>query len=62
MVVCTKPQRGKKEESERLRGEGNRIKFIYLRFERVQVVGFGKGTALKYNMNRCARSQDGSHT
>ena len=30
------------EESERLRGEGDHIKFIDLRFERGQVVGFGK--------------------
>ena len=31
----------KKEESERLRGEGDEIKFIDLRFERWQVVGYG---------------------
>ena len=37
-VVYTKPQR-KKEESERLRGQRDQIKFIYLRFERWQVVG-----------------------
>ena len=29
----TKPQQWKKEESERLRGEGNKIKFIDLRLE-----------------------------
>ena len=30
------------EESEKLKGEGNNIKFIDLRFERVEIVGFGK--------------------
>ena len=30
----TKPQQRKKEESERLRGERDQIKFIDLRFER----------------------------
>ena len=39
MVDYTKPQQWKKEEGERLRGEGNKIKFIDLRFERGQVVG-----------------------
>ena len=34
MVAYTKPQQRKKEESERLRGEGDQIKFIDLRFER----------------------------
>ena len=34
-----KPQQRKKEYSERLRGEGDQIKFIDLRFERWQVVG-----------------------
>ena len=34
MVAYTKPQqRRKKEESERLRGEGGKTKFIDLRFE-----------------------------
>ena len=42
MVPCTKPQQSKKEESERLRGERDHIKFINLRFEGWQVVGFGK--------------------
>ena len=37
-----KPQQRKKEESERLSGERDQIKFIYLRFERWQVVGFRK--------------------
>ena len=43
MVAYTKPQQRKKEESERLRGEGDQIKFIDLRFERGQVVWFWKG-------------------
>ena len=34
--------RKKKEESERLRGEGDLIRFIDLRFERWQVVRFRK--------------------
>ena len=34
MVAYTKPQQRKKEEIERLRGESDQIKFIYLRFER----------------------------
>ena len=42
MVAYTKPQQRKKEESERLRGEGDQIKFIDLRFERWQVVIFKK--------------------
>ena len=42
MVACTKPQQRKKEESERLRGERDQIKFIDLRFERGEVVGLRK--------------------
>ena len=34
MVAYTKPQQRKKEESRRLRGEGDQIKFMDLRFER----------------------------
>ena len=34
MVAYTKPQQFKKEESERLRGERDQIKFINLRFQR----------------------------
>ena len=37
MVANTKPQQGKKEESERSRGDGDHIKFIDPRFERWQV-------------------------
>ena len=42
MVAYTKPQQRKKEESKRLRGERDKIKLIYLRFERWQVVGLRK--------------------
>ena len=38
-VAYTTPQQRKKEESEGLRGENDPIKFIYLRFDRWQVVG-----------------------
>ena len=41
-MAYLKPQQMKKEEGERLRGEGDQIKFIDLRFERGQVVGFGQ--------------------
>ena len=43
MVVYTKPQQRKEEESEKLRGERYQIKFIDLTFERWQVVGLRKG-------------------
>ena len=42
MVAYTKPQQRKKEDSEQLRGSRDKIKFIYLRFERWQVVGLRK--------------------
>ena len=42
MVAYTKPQKWKKEESERLRGERDQIKFISLGFERWQVVGLSE--------------------
>ena len=42
MVAYTKPQQRKKEESERLRGEGDQIKLIDLIFERWQFVRFRK--------------------
>ena len=38
MVAYTKPQQREKEESEKLRGERDQIKFIGVRFERWQVV------------------------
>ena len=43
MVAYTIPQQRKKEESERLRGERDQIKFIDLGFERWQAVRFRKG-------------------
>ena len=42
MVAYTMPQQRKKGESERLRGERDQIKCVYLRFERWQVVRFRK--------------------
>ena len=48
MVVYAKPQQWKKEESERLRGEGDQTKFIDLRFERWQVVRFRKAKRRQY--------------
>ena len=42
MVAYTKPQKRKKEESEKLRGERDQIKSIDLRLERWQVVGLRK--------------------
>ena len=41
-MACIKPQQRKKEDRERLQGQQNKIKFIDLRFERWQVVGFEK--------------------
>ena len=34
MVACTKPQQRNKEESKRLREDGDQINFIDLRFEK----------------------------
>ena len=42
MVAYTKAQQRKKEASERLRREGDQIKFIDLRFERWETVGLRK--------------------
>ena len=42
MVAYTKPQQGKKEESKKLRGERDQIKFIDLELERWQIVRFRK--------------------
>ena len=41
-MAYTKPQQREKEESERLRGERDEIKFIDLGFEGGEVVGFGQ--------------------
>ena len=38
MVAYTKPPKRKKDECERLRGQGDQIQFIDLRFERWQVL------------------------
>ena len=46
-MAYTKPQRSKKEESEKLRGERDNIKFIDLGFERWQVVRFRKARRRK---------------
>ena len=46
IVAYKKPQQWKKE-SERLRGEGDKIKFIDRRFERGQVVGIRKAGKIK---------------
>ena len=42
-MAYAKYQQRKKDESDRLRGEGDQIRFIALRFERGHVLGFGKG-------------------
>ena len=41
-MAYTNPQQWKREESEGLRGEGDQIKFIDLRFERWLVVGLSE--------------------
>ena len=51
-VAYTKPQQRKKEESERLTGQRDQIKFIDLRFERWQVVGFRKAGRMKESASR----------
>ena len=55
-VAYTMPQQRKKEENERLRGEGNKLKFIDLRFERGQMVASGKAT--RQDIPAIARSWD----
>ena len=47
MMAYKKPQQRTKEESEKLRGEGDKIKYIDLRFERWQVAGFNQSKQLK---------------
>ena len=42
MVAYTKPQQRTEEESERLRGERDQIKFTHHRIERWQVLGLGE--------------------
>ena len=42
MVAYIRPQQWKEEESERLRGEGDQIKLLDLRFERGKVVALSE--------------------
>ena len=53
MATYTKSQLWKKEESERQRGEGNKIKFIHLRFERGQVIAREKKLLLFQQVIKC---------
>ena len=53
MMAYAKPQQRKKEENERLRGERDQSKFIYLRFETGSVVGFRMGRRRKYTPKEC---------
>ena len=57
MVTYTKPQQWKKEENERQRSERDQIKFIDLRFERGQCVGFWRGRR-RQEIPRIAHSWD----
>ena len=57
MVTYTKPQQRKNEESERISGERDQIKFIYLRFERWQVAGFRKARR-RQEISQIACSRD----
>ena len=63
MVAYTKPQQRKKGESEKLRGERDQIRFIDLRFERWQVVGFSElcwGKAMVANTKPQQRKKEES--
>ena len=42
MMAYTRPEKCRKEKNERLRKGGDHIKFIYISFERWQVVGLRK--------------------
>ena len=53
MVAYTKPQERKKEESDRLRGERDQIKFIGVRFERWQVVTSDFKTMRRHAFRTC---------
>ena len=55
-MTSAKPRQWKKEENERLGGDGGEIKFIHLRFERGQIVGFRKGRM--QGVPKIARSWD----
>ena len=57
-MAYTKPQqRRKKEESKRLRGARDHIKFIDLRFEQWQAVGFGEGRRQDVSQIACSRDE-----
>ena len=58
MVAYTKPQQREKEESKRLRGERDKIKFIDLRFERWQVVGSMKARRSTVHLYRLRLSSN----
>ena len=51
MVAYTKPQQRKEEESKRLNGERDQIKFIDLGVERWQVVRFRKQEEARLSIN-----------
>ena len=53
MVAYTKPQQRKKEESGKLRGERDQIKFIHLRVGRWQVLGLRKARRRQVNCCYC---------
>ena len=58
MVAYTKPQQRKKEESERLRGERDQIKFIDLGLERWQVVRIRKARGMQDVLSvSCSRNE-----
>ena len=57
MVAYAKPQQRKKEEREKLSGQGDQIKLIDLRFERWQVVRLRKERRRQY-VPQIASSRD----
>ena len=57
MVAYTNPQQRKKEESEKLRGERDQIKFIDIGLERWQVVRFRKARRRQEESKRKARGK-----
>ena len=66
MAADTKHQQRKKEESKRLRGEGDHIRFIDLKFERWHVVGlselyWGKAMAAYTSSNKGRKKKASSY-
>ena len=57
MAAYTKPQQRKKEESKRVSGKRDQVKFIDLRLERWQVVRFRKARGMQ-DVPQIARSRD----